>query len=100
MTLAERAAEVIELYDAKHTAVVYGDSSRLTVAPDGYHVHSSHGGLLDAARHASCHGGGLRRHPSGLRRTLPNSCARPAAGLRQPMFNCVLPTKATCGPSL
>jgi len=34
MTLAERAAEVIELYDAKHTAVVYGDSSRLTVAPD------------------------------------------------------------------
>jgi len=34
MTLAERAAEVMELYDAKHTAVVYGDSSRLTVAPD------------------------------------------------------------------
>ena len=39
---------------------------------ESYHVHSSHGGLLDAARHGSRHSGGLCRHPRGLPRTLPN----------------------------
>src|SRR6476661_1306820 len=57
---------------------------------ESYHVHSSHGGLLDAARHASCHGGGLRRHPSGLRRTLPTlaPAQRQACGNRCSIASC------------
>ena len=53
---------------------------------EGYHAHSSHGGLPDAALHGSSHGGGLHGHPSGLRRTLPNSRARPARGPRRSFF--------------
>ena len=53
---------------------------------EGYHAVSSHGGLPDAALHGSSHGGGLHGHPSGLRRTLPNSRARPARGPRRSFF--------------
>ena len=55
----------------------------------------------DAARYGSRQSGGLHRHPSGLRRTLPNHCRyRPAKELRQPMFDFILQTNAPCGPRL
>jgi hypothetical protein len=68
---------------------------------EGYHVYNYHGGLPDVARRGSRHGGGLCRHPSGLRRTLHNRHRyRPAKELRQSMFDCVLPANAPCGPYL
>jgi hypothetical protein len=70
-------------------------------AIEGGYAHNSSGGGLHRALRRAGHGGGLRRHPSGLRRTLPNHRRyRPAKGLRQPMFDFVLPTNAPCGPSL
>jgi Resolvase, N terminal domain len=94
-------AKIVEVFDA-HGVSFVGPRPDLTGGRnEGYHVHNYHGGLPDPARHGSRHSSGLRRHPSGLRGTLPNHHRyRPAKELRQPMFDFVLPRNAPCGPSL